>query len=247
VCVIDLPDAIDVRTYDGLSGKVAWLAHQNDDAVGSPVDDAYRAFGSAWLAVGYRVAAVARYDAEFQVVIARNPGPAGEDRFIQERALFGCIASAVSCIECFFVASYMVGAAIRSKSFPIDTAADIDKLYPRPVAGRYAAAFPSDPFTTSLDDVANSSDFWAIRNLREVLSHRGALLRTHFVPLGKGEPHAAVASNPKELPSDFRYDATLNSETTGIHARWTLKTLNALLGELAGFVERQRELIVASK
>ena len=119
----DLPDAIDLRTYDNLSGKVAWLAAWNsDDATGSPADNAYRAFGSAWLAVGCRIAAIARYDAEFRAAIAKNPGPAGEDRFIQERALFGCATSAVSCTECFFFASCMIGAALRSRSFPIETA-----------------------------------------------------------------------------------------------------------------------------
>src|SRR5207253_5630426 len=96
VCVIDLPGGVNVDTYDDLSGKVAWLAHRKGDAVGSAGDNAYRAFGSAWLAIGYRVAAVARNDAEFQTAIAKNPGPAGEDRFTQERALFGRVVSAVS-------------------------------------------------------------------------------------------------------------------------------------------------------
>src|SRR5438046_7394151 len=147
VCVIDLPDSIDVRIYDALSGKVALLADRNSDADRSRADNVYPAFGSAWLGVGYRIAAVVRYDAEFRASIAKNPGPAGEERFIQERALFGCATSAVSCVECFFMASYLVGAALRSKSFPVETADHLDKLYPRNIVKAFLEDFASDAFT----------------------------------------------------------------------------------------------------
>jgi hypothetical protein len=237
-CSIDLPDTFPTQIYDGVSTKVAWLTSQKDDATARLTKNVYPAFGSAWLGVAYRITAVVRYDVEFRKSIANNPGPAGEERFIQERALFGCFVSAVSCVECFFVAAYAVGAAFDSNSFPVANGTDLDKLYPRPVADAFANGFPLDAFTTEIAAVAASSDFWKIRTLREVLSHRGALLRSHRINLGTGTASASVATNPKALPRDFQYSTELNDDTTGVHAKWTLDTLNGLIGELSSFLDR---------
>jgi hypothetical protein len=99
VCAIDLPETFDLETYDRTSGRVARLTER--ESVGKSV---YQAFGSAWLGVGYRIAAAVHYDEEFREALAKGgPGPSGAERLTQERALFGCATSAVSSIDCFFI------------------------------------------------------------------------------------------------------------------------------------------------
>ena len=232
VCAIDLPDDFDLPMYEHLNAKVARL---NEGDAGS----AYRTFGSAWLGVGYRIAATLHYDAEFRVSIEGNPGPAGKPRFTQERALFGCAASAVSCIDCFAMASYAVGSLFKSTSFPMNTADDLKPVSPASVAKAYLTDFAAAPFAKLLREVADSSNFRRVKDVRDVLSHRGALLRWHNIPLGKGAPYAAVASNPKALAEDFNYSAILSDESTGVHAQWTLAVLNQLLQGLSAFIDRR--------
>ena len=46
VCLIDLPDTVDVQTYDAVSGQVGWL---DTEAHGSGASEAYRALvGTCW-------------------------------------------------------------------------------------------------------------------------------------------------------------------------------------------------------
>jgi hypothetical protein len=238
VCAIDLPAAFDAAAYDAVSPIMARLTSRNDGLARSK--SAYQTFASAWNGVGYRITATVQYDVDFRAALAAGgSGPAGAERFNQERALFGCATSSVSAIDCFYMASYAVAASIPSALFPLDIAKRLKK-YPPDVAALFDAAFPCDAFTSMAAEAANSKEFDALKDVRDVLSHRGTLLRSHFVSVGGATPsYAAHPSNPKELAEDFDYSQTLSDDTTRIHAHWTLSTLNKLVVELRAFIERR--------
>lgn len=239
-CSIELPSNFDGAAYDAVSPKIARLTSREDGLARSK--SANQTFASAWNGVGYRIKATLQYDVDFRAALAAGgSGPAGAERFNQERALFGCATSAVSAIDCFYMASYAVAASIPSASFPLDIAKRLKK-YPPDVAALFEAGFPGDAFTRLAAEVANSKEFDALKDVRDVLSHRGILLRTHFVMVGGAKPpYAAHPSNPKDPAEDFQYSHTLSDDTTRIHADWTLNTLNSLIPELAAFIERCEE------
>jgi hypothetical protein len=133
------------------------------------------------------------------------------------------------------MASYAVGAALQSKSFPLYKEKHLKK-YPPDVACAFNSGFRSDPFTELAFQVTESQDFLQLKNARDVLSHRGALLRPHFV--GAGGVYAALANNPKALAQDFDYSTLLNNDVTRTHAEWALVALNRLLAGLSAFIDR---------
>jgi len=120
----------------------------------------------------------------------------------------------------------------------MEKATDVDKKYPRHIADAFAADFPSDAYTTLLADVVGSNDYWRFVNVRDALSHRGALLRSYPVELGSGKVSATVPKNPKALAEDFDYSEALNEDTTRRQAEWTLTAANQLLRGLSGFMDR---------
>jgi hypothetical protein len=179
------------------------------------------------------------YDADFKAALAAGgPGPAGTERFKQERALFGFFTSAVSSIDCFFMAAYVIGCAIPSPSFVLDKPAQL-KRPPRNIALLYIRDFAADAFAEQLTDVASSKLFELLKDTRDVLSHRGALLRTHFIQLGGGERFAAVPSNPKALAEEFVYSYRVDPRMTRVWTEWTTTTVNKLMQGLHEFLDRR--------
>jgi len=233
-CLVMLPSSVDVETYDAISMCFATLANPNGDSSTQQEKNTHALFAAAWNGVGYRVAAAVAYDAEFRQSIAKGGAPGSDERFIQERALFGCTASCLSTIECFFMASYAVGAALAPTSFPITDAKNL-VLYPGQIAKAFRAAFPKDAFSQLLNKVSGSPELRALEDVRNVLAHRGVLPRKHFLST-VADRASAVPANPKALSTDFDYSAELTDNTTRAHVTWVLLIINEALERLYAFL-----------
>jgi hypothetical protein len=229
---LELPDCLNVLTYDEVAELAARLANPNDEEV-----NAWFGFTAGWIGFAMRLRSAFEYDQEFGSLIAHSSNPARSEQYLQERAFFGCVTSALSAIESFFLASYCLANPLSREHFRLEVAGDLKK-YPKDVAKAYSIYKPDDPFSNKLLEVSGSNEFNALSDLRNSLAHRGILPRAVFLSNCADIP-AAIPSNPKALAQDFTHDASLNAETTAQHVRWTGQALSMLTEELLNFLRPQ--------
>jgi hypothetical protein len=234
-CDVEFPESFAIAAYDEVNMQVAKMADPND-ATAPEKKNIFHVFASAWNGVGYRLVVALDYDREFRVSIAKSTAPPTKERLIQERALFGCLASALSSVECFFMATYAVGAAMNSPSFPILSSNNLEK-YPKNIAKALAADYPTSSFTKLVNEIDTSPKLKQLMDLRNVLAHRGILPRRHFLS-NVADKASAVPVNPKALATEHDYAAELSDQTTRIHTEWVLESLNRLVVGLNGFIPR---------
>lgn len=104
-----------------------------------------------------------------------SPPPAERTR--QEMALFAFFSSGLSALECLGYGLYFVGAIVEPTGFTRPR----DQIWFRDVVGAYQARFPSDRLTQELFVVNGSAALTEWRRARNVLTHREAHGRHHFV------------------------------------------------------------------
>ena len=231
----DLPPVFDVASYDRVNEQAAVLANPNDAS--APLkQNSWFSYAAAWNGFAARLRSAIEYDAEFGRLIAISTAPEQELRYLQERAFFGCIASAYSSIECFYMASYCLGTVLSQSNFPLHQALDLNK-YPRHVATAFFNWLPTDSFSQLLSATECSSELRSLSNLRNTLAHRGVLPRKVNLSTG-GDVPSAVPANPRALARDFDYNASLSSATTSVHTLWLGQIASRLTVALSEFLAR---------
>lgn len=233
---VELPDHFDLLAYDQVMDLAVLWANPNEPAAQWKVNSWF-GFTAGWIGFAMRLRSAVEYNQEFGTLIALGSSPSRPVQYSQERAFFGCVSSALSAIECFFLASYCLGNPVSKVHFPLAQAGHLKK-YPRDVATAYVIFAPDDPFSVQLSAIANSPKFESLSNLRNSLAHRGALPRKAFLSNFADIP-AAIPSNPKALALDFTHDASMSDETTAEHVRWTVQELSLLTAEFLNFLRRQ--------
>jgi hypothetical protein len=230
-----LPDCFDVASYDLVNERVASIANPND--AGAPwKKNAWFGYASAWNGLAVRLRSAVEYNQEFGRMISLGAAPPPEDRYTQERALFGCIAAALSAIECFYMASYCVATVLAPLHFQLQNAKDLNQN-PIDIADAYLSWLPTDPFSLHLAKVAKSKELYALAEIRNTLAHRGVLPRAHYLSTDVGAMPSSVPDNPKALAADFAYTASWNEATTAIHTRWMCQTSSQLVAAFKCFLE----------
>lgn len=229
------PADFDTASFDAINDQVASIANPNDLAAPWK-KNAWFSYGAAWNGLAYRLRSAVEYNEEFGRLIALSTSPPPDERYSQERALFGCIASSLSAIECLYMATYCVASVLSPHHFQLQQEQHLNKT-PSQVANAYLAWLPSDSFSLLLSRVAKSNEYNILANLRNTLAHRGVLPRKHFLSTVSDTP-SAIPSNPRALGGAFDYTASLSDETTSIHTRWLCQTASQLVSEFNGFLVR---------
>ena len=231
----DLPVGFDVAAYDRVNDQAVLIANPNDTTAPWK-QNSWFGYASAWNGLAIRLRSAVEYDAEFGRLIAPSTAPGQEERYNQERALFGCIASALSAIECFYMATYCLAAVLSPSHFPLQKDKHLVRS-PCKVAKAHLAWLPADSFPQLLWQIAHSSALAELADLRNALAHRGVLPRRHFFSNVVDMP-SAVPSNPKALAGNFYYSASLSDATTSIHTRWLCQIASQLVAECNRFLAR---------
>jgi len=231
----EFPADFDTASFDAVNDQVASIANPNDLAAPWK-KNAWFNHGAAWNGLAYRLRSAVEYNEEFGRLIALSTSPPPDERYSQERALFGCIASSLSAIDCFYMATYCVATALSPEHFQLRQEEHLNKT-PREIADAYHAWQPSDEFSKLLSNVAKSDEYKKLKNLRNALAHRGTLPRQHFFSTVSDVP-SAIPSNPKALGGDFDYTASLSDATTSIHTQWLCHTASQLVSEFNRFLVR---------
>ena len=135
------------------------------------------------------------------------------------------------------MATFGLGAALAPRLFVLNESKHLIK-YPKSIASCYMGWLPTAPFAKKLDDIARSSQFQALEELRNSLAHRGILPRQHYFSTNREIP-SAIPVNPKALPEDLNYLLNLSDKTTSIYSRWLVDTLNILVRSFDEFLSIQ--------
>lgn len=197
----------------------------------------WQSFGLGWNGLAYRYRAMAEYDEQCSSLIrAFGNSPPSEERYKQGTALFGFFVSAVSTIECFFYSTYWPGAILKPEQFPSDSKAV--RLYPKDIAEKFEAAFPDDSFSKQMLRCVHESTYAEMKDIRDVLSHRGMLPR-RFYRGGERNGMATMPTNPKELSNQWHYDLSIDETTTATRRQWLSGELERLVSAAKDFCERK--------
>ena len=188
----------------------------------------WRSFGLGWNGVAYRYRAMTEYDKEFtKSVKSFGNSPQPEVRYEQGRALFGFFVNAVSTIECFFYATYCIASFLKPCDFSIQDPKALKSVSPANVEALFKVHFPKDALTTQMTKCVSEPAHTQIRDMRDVLSHRGMLPR-NFYAGGERDGMATIPINPKDSPDIWKYDLPITEVTTALYRRWLCDNLTKL-------------------
>ena len=188
-----------------------------------------RLFGEGWNGLLFRYRAMNEYHEEFTTSIKHHGNsPPFEERYKQEKTLFGFFVSSISAIECFFYSNYFVGAVLKPDEFPIDSES-LRLVKPRCLVKMFKANFPKEALTGKMKKCVDDTMCIEMTNMRDVLSHRGAL--AHNID---GEK-VAIPSNPKATSDQRRWDFPINEGTTANHRQWVSDTIRDLISAMHEF------------
>jgi hypothetical protein len=165
-----MPPEFPATTYDAIHAAVTQRGPMSNDYAG------------AWNAVPYRYLAMIEHSDAFAASIKQHgPAPVSEERYRQERDLFGFFTNGLSTLESAFYGTFAIGHCLDAAAFPLHEPRDITPTFTR---DRYSKTFPGDALVTTFDAVLNSAVYKELRDLRNVLAHRTASHRHIFLQAG---------------------------------------------------------------
>ncbi len=194
----------------------------------------WKSFSVGWNGLVYRYRAMTEYDDIFTASISKfGSSPCPEERYQQGKALFGFFVNAVSIIECFFYAVFWISTIIKPSLSPI-SAKNLKSLYSTNITEKYEHEFPKETLTKKLRAVIGCPQYKDMKDMRDVLSHRGMLPR-NFYAGGERDGKTTMPNNPKDLSSKWVYDNYIDKETTAKLREFLSTELESLTSETVKF------------
>jgi len=194
----------------------------------------WESFSVGWNGLVYRYRAMTEYDEIFTTSISKfGSSPRPEERYHQDKALFGFFVNAVSVIECFFYAVYWISIITKPNLSPT-SAKNLKFLYAANITEKYEHEFPKETLTKKLRAFVGCPQYINMKDMRDVLSHRGKLPR-NFYQGGERHGKTTMPNNPKDLSSKWAYDNFIDEETTAKLHKFLSTELESLTSETVNF------------
>jgi hypothetical protein len=188
----------------------------------------YDHFGGAWNAISIRYLALVDEGDAFSALISAPGSTNAQDRYRQEKSLFGFFGNGFSTLEAYFYGLYAIGAALQPAHFPLVTPRDQQSVSPTKTQESYAQAFPGDVILTSIQSLFTDPAYREWKQVRNVLTHRTAPGRTLFVSVDADT----------DLPPVWKLNnITLDAKTAPLRRAQLSKLLTMLLEAAAAFVD----------
>lgn len=194
-------------------------------------------FGLGWNGLAYRYRALVDYGEEFTTSVKASNSPAPEERYKQEKALFGFFVNAASAIECFFYSAYCMASILDADTFPVSKSKDL-KFYPVDVVKKFEAKFSGDPLLIQMGSCIGASTYNEIKDMRDVSTHRGVAPRKFYVG-GDRNGVATMPENIKDPIDQWRFDLAVDVQTTVSCRQWLDNMLNDLISAANDFCNRR--------
>lgn len=174
--------------------------------------------------VRYRLRACADYSEEFIECVRRvGDAPPPEDRYQQERQLFGFFVSGISALDSFNFFIYFAAAHLQPAYFPTERPGHTKAIARKPTADAFGKRFPGEVITTALNNLVDDPKLKEWDEFRNVLAHRAAPGRRIYVSFGTSSPDPAA-----EWKIDPAGNLKIDADLTPPRLEWLATTLAVL-------------------
>ena len=189
----------------------------------------YQEYSGAWNAVSYRFLAATQYSDDFTDSITKYGSSVNrEERYRQEKNLFGFFTNGLSTLEAAFYGLFATGAFLNPSTFPMMTAKEHKYVSPERTHKAYSKAFPGEPILALFDQTFSDDGYVQLKDIRNVLAHRTAPGRTFYVSLDSSEP----------LPAEWKlFGLSIDHELTVTRRRDLARLLSTILVGTQAFIE----------
>jgi len=175
--------------------------------------------------VRYRLRACADYSEEFTESVRRaGDSPPADDRYRQERQLFGFFVSGIAALDSFNFFMYFTAAHLRPADFRTQETGHIKAITRKSTEKAFAKEFPNETITIALTNLISDPKVKEWEDCRNVLAHRSAPGRVIYKSFGSSSPDPAA---------DWKVDPTGNLK---IDVNLTPPRLKWLVTSLADLV-----------
>jgi hypothetical protein len=190
----------------------------------------YEHFAGAWNALSFRFRSMVDEEGQFaEAVTGRDAGETVDNRYCQERHLFGFFSNGFSAFDSYFYGMFSIGSELNPTVFPIATPKDQQRISPVSTQAAYSRAFANDPILAGFAAVFADPAYVEWKDVRNVLTHRTAPGRTIF----------AVTSGKAPPPQWKLNNISLDSRALTTRRAHAARLLGMLLDAAAVFVERR--------
>lgn len=191
-------------------------------------------FLGGWNAVAYRFRATADHDEAFISAIkkaadervANDNALAFENKYMQERELFGFFVTGFSVLESIAYSMFAVCSIVNVQVFPMQTAQDMRQVSLPETSKRLVANYPNENISSEFQLCLSSMEFQQWKNIRNTLAHRTSPPRLYRQTVSIAAPTTGVTSWAAEWPD---FGVSLDTNTTATRRRWLAKTTSELL------------------
>lgn len=171
---ISMPEDFPFEEYEAVHERMRNLRDRNENV--------WSLYASSWNAVAFRFCSCAEHDDNFtQSVIRFGSAPEPNERYIQERELFGFFVTAMSTIDCFSFGLYAIASMVKGSEFPTSTARELSSIDLCLCRKRFSYWFRNDAITHRLKEILHDKEYKRMYKLRNILAHRLAPSRLHHV------------------------------------------------------------------
>ena len=172
---VDFPEADYIEVEQQVAGYVARLG------VSAPRPEGFAGFLGGWNALTMRFRAAAEESLAARMFLVRSQGDlSAEDRYLQERALFGFFANAMSAVESCCFTIYHLGQMRQPTFFALPD----DRVTVSVTSDAFALAFPGTQVDVELSALKVAPDWLNIKSIRNTLVHRESPGITIFAGAG---------------------------------------------------------------
>jgi hypothetical protein len=225
-----MPNDFPVTHYETIIARVRTRNGNN------PIDThVLSQFLGAWNGVAYRFRTFTEHDSAYtDSVNLSGTAPPLEERYKQERELFGFFVTGLAVIESIAYGLFAIGAMLDAPNFLMQTPAEMRKVSLRFVADRYAVAFSGNNLTTILSQTMIAPEFIAWSRARNILAHRASPGRLISCSATFGSQTSNINDRrDNAIWTDIQIQ--IDKDTTATRRIWIAKTTNDILDAAASF------------
>lgn len=222
----DFPHATYMAVEAGISHHLA--VHK--PGVNAGTIPGFSGYAGGWNGLAVRFRAADEYGTSAIHLLTTLPGsPPNEDRYAQERDLFGFFANAVATVESCCFAIYHMGLMAQPPFF----ATPPDEITVKVTAGAFANAFPGSRLADVLARLNGDAAWREVKKVRNIFMHQASSPgRTVYIALAE-----AVAAGYVVPPAEWTgLGIALDRSLVEPHRVWLGQTVERLIGATDDFV-----------
>jgi hypothetical protein len=221
---LNMPGDFPKAEYESLHKHV--ITRNGKSKIDGTVLDQFR---GGWNAVAYRFRAMAEHDDSFVKAIKEAAGnQTMENRYVQERELFGFFVTGLSVIESIGYATFAISSIISAADFSMQTDRQKRAVTPEALASKLTSFCPHESISNTWNGFLQKAEFTEWKKIRNTLAHRTSpprlVTNSASIDFQTGETSAtAVTAEWKD------FGIPIDSTTTSKRRNWLAESTKEML------------------